>query len=80
MKTRIITAIVAICVLLPILIFSDTVIFPAAFAILALVALYEMASCIGLKKAWALTLPAYLLALATKAPAEKLHRKNLFLN
>ena len=63
MKTRIITAIVAICVLLPVLIFSDTVIFPIALAILSLVALYEMASCIGLKKAWALTIPAYLLAL-----------------
>lgn len=64
MKTRIITAIVAICILLPVLIFSDTVIFPIALAILSLVALYEMASCIGLKKAWALTIPAYLLALA----------------
>ena len=64
MKTRILTAIVAICVFLPILIFSDTVIFPVAFAILSLVALYEMASCVGLKKAWALTLPAYLSALA----------------
>ena len=50
MKTRIITAIVAICVLLPVLIFSDTVIFPIALAILSLVALYEMASCIGLKR------------------------------
>ena len=63
MKTRIITAIVAICILLPVLIFSDTVIFPVALAILSLVALYEMSSCIGLKKARALTLPAYLLAL-----------------
>ena len=63
MKTRIITAIVAICILLPVLIFSDTVIFPIAMAILSLVALYEMSSCIGLKKAFVLTLPAYLLAL-----------------
>lgn len=63
MKTRILTAIVAICILLPVLIFSDTLIFPLALAILTLVALYEMASCIGLKKAWSLTLPAYLLAL-----------------
>lgn len=63
MKTRIITAIVAICILLPVLIFSDTVIFPIALAILSLVALFEMSSCIGLKKAWALTVPAYLLAL-----------------
>ncbi|MBE6627942.1 MAG: CDP-archaeol synthase [Ruminococcaceae bacterium] len=63
MKTRIITAIVAICILLPVLIFSDTVIFPIAMAILSLVALYEMSSCIGLKKSFALTFPTYLLAL-----------------
>ena len=62
MKTRIITAVVAVCVLLPVLIFSDTVIFPIALAVLSLVALYEMSSCIGLKKAWALTIPAYLFA------------------
>lgn len=63
MKTRIITAVVAVCVLLPVLIFSDTVIFPIALAVLSLVALYEMSSCIGLKKAWALTIPAYLFAI-----------------
>ena len=63
MKTRIITAIVAICLLLPVLIFSDTVVFPIMIALCAVVALYEMSSCIGLKKAWILTFPAYLLAL-----------------
>ena len=63
MKTRIITAVVAVCVLLPVLIFSDTVIFPIALAVLSLVALYEMSSCIGLKKTWALTIPAYLFAI-----------------
>ena len=63
MKTRIITAIVAICILLPILIFSDTVVFPIAMAVCAAVAIYEMSACIGLKKAWWLTGPVYLFAL-----------------
>ena len=63
MKTRILTAIVAIGILLPVLIFSHTVIFPIAMALCAAIAVYEMAACIGLKKAWLLTLPVYLLAL-----------------
>lgn len=62
MKTRIITAIVAIAVLLPVLIFSDTVVFPIALSILSVVALFEMASCLGLKNEWLLTVPGYILA------------------
>lgn len=63
MKTRIITAIVAIAVLLPVLIFSQTVALPIALALCAFVAIYEMSACIGLKRAYALTAPLYLLAL-----------------
>ena len=63
MKTRIITAIVAICLLLPVLIFSQTVALPIALALCAFVAIYEMSACIGLKRAYALTAPLYLLAL-----------------
>ncbi len=63
MKTRIITAVVAIAVLLPILIFSDTVALPIAMALCSLVAVYEMMSCIGLKKAYSLNIPLYLCAI-----------------
>lgn len=63
MKTRVLTAIVAIAVLLPVLIFSHTVILPIAMALCAAIAIYEMSACIGLKKAWLLTAPVYLLAL-----------------
>ncbi len=63
MKTRIITAIVAIGILLPVLFFSETPVLPAAMAICSLIAIYEMTSCIGLKKAYALTVPLYLSAL-----------------
>lgn len=63
MKTRVLTAIVAIAVLLPVLIFSHTVILPIAMALCAAIAIYEMSACIGLKKAWFLTVPVYLLAL-----------------
>ena len=63
MKTRILTAIVAIAVLLPVLIFSGTPALPIALALCAFVAIYEMSACIGLKRAYALTAPLYLLAL-----------------
>ena len=63
MKTRVLTAIVAIAVLLPVLIFSHTVILPIAMALCAAIAVYEMSACIGLKKAGFLTVPVYLLAL-----------------
>ncbi|MBQ7347927.1 MAG: phosphatidate cytidylyltransferase [Clostridia bacterium] len=63
MKTRIITAIVACCILLPVLIFSDTPALPGAMALCALIAVYEMVSCIGLKKAYVLNIPLYIYAL-----------------
>ena len=50
MKTRIITAIVAILIFVPVLIFSNTIAFPIAFGILAVVAAWETISCIGMKK------------------------------
>jgi phosphatidate cytidylyltransferase len=52
MLKRVITAIVAICVLIPCLILSDTVIFPIACGIVALIALYEITGCIGVRKKW----------------------------
>jgi len=63
MKTRIITAIVAIAILLPVLIFSDTVLLPIAMAVCAMIAVYEMVSCIGLRDAYAFNVPLYLTAL-----------------
>lgn len=46
MKTRIITGIVAVLIFIPIIIFSDTFIFPLAMAMLSAVGAYEMAKCI----------------------------------
>ncbi len=64
MKTRIITAIVALAVFVPVLIFSYTPIFPLVLAICSVVALYEMLGCIGLKREWALSLPLYIVGFA----------------
>ena len=60
MLKRIITSIVAICVLVPILWFSDTPIFPIATAIVTILCLFEMCRCMGVHKNIAITLPLYI--------------------
>lgn len=64
MKQRIITAVVAFFVLLPVLIFSDTFIFPLGFAVCAVLSVWEMFACVGLKNAWLFTAPMYVLGAA----------------
>jgi len=64
MLKRSITGVIAFCVLLPVLIFSDTVVFPIAVAIVSLVSLFEMYRCIGKHKKLWLCIPAYFFALA----------------
>lgn len=66
MKTRIITALVAICVLVPVLIFSNTWILPIAAAFCAALAVFEMLRCCGLDKKYALSVP--LVAIGAIAP------------
>lgn len=60
MKQRIITGIVAVALFIPVLIFSNTIVFPIAFGLLALVAIGEMYFCVGLKKHPALIAMAFL--------------------
>jgi phosphatidate cytidylyltransferase len=64
MKTRIITAIVAILIFLPILYFSGTIIFPIAMAILCAVACFEMLQCTNLIKHYAISVPVLLIGAA----------------
>lgn len=64
MKQRIITAIVAFFVLLPVLIFSDTFIFPLGLAACAVLSVWEMFACVGLKNAWLFTVPLYAIGAA----------------
>ena len=49
MLTRIITAIVALCAFIPVLVFSETWAFPIAMAALSAIASVEMLRCIGMK-------------------------------
>ena len=60
MKTRVLTAIAAIGVLIPCLIWSDTALFPIACGIVALIALFEITGCIGIRKKWFLSITTFL--------------------
>ena len=64
MKTRIITAVVALCILAPVLIWSNTVALPIMLALCSVIAIAEMFACIGLKDAMGLSIPCHLLAAA----------------
>ena len=57
MLKRIITSIVAVCVLVPVLIFSKTWVFPAGVALCAVIGIFEMLGCIGQRKNLVLTIP-----------------------
>lgn len=66
MLTRVITSVVALCVLVPVLILSDTWVFPIAVAVCCFIADYEMLKCIGALKKTLLSSP--LLALSFALP------------
>lgn len=64
MKTRIITAIVAICILVAILVFSATPVLPIAAAICALIAVFEITGCVGIRRKYLLSITTYLFSVA----------------
>lgn len=62
MLKRIITAIVAIAIFVPICIFSNYIVFPIAISALSIIGVYEVAKCVGQHKKWALIIPMYIFA------------------
>ena len=64
MLKRIITAIVGLCVFIPVCIFSHTVVFPIAIALVSVISLYEITKCMGFQKKLSLSLPLYPVAAA----------------
>lgn len=65
MLQRIITGAWMVAILLVVLIFSHTVVFPIAIALIALVSVFEMLRCIQLHKRYALSLPLYAIAVGS---------------
>ena len=62
MLKRIITSLVALCILIPVLFLSHTFVLPLGIAVVSIIALYEMNKCIGKGKMIAFTAPAYVFA------------------
>lgn len=62
MLKRTITAVVGIALFIPVLWFSDTFLFVAAFSLLSLIGNYELIRCIGMEKNLALTIPQYIIS------------------
>ena len=62
MKQRILTALIGIAILIPILLFSGTLFFPVAVAVCCIIALFEMLRCLGLERAWVVSVPMYIVA------------------
>ena len=60
MKTRVITALVGLCVFLPLLIFSHTYAGCFLAQLLCVLSVYELTGATGLRKKWHLSLPLYL--------------------
>ncbi len=64
MLTRVLTGIIAFIVFLPFLIFSNTIAFPIAMALCAVISTYELVRCVGLQKKHHITIPLCLAAAA----------------
>ena len=64
MKQRIITSVVAVCVLLPVLFFHDSFLLPLGVALCSVIAVYEMLGCVGIKRFGSASVPLYLAAAA----------------
>lgn len=62
MKVRILTALVLLCILVPVLIFSGTVAFPLVAALFCVVAVGEMQQCLGTWKKTYISIPSCMLA------------------
>ena len=64
MKQRVITAVIAILILIPFLIFSDTAAFVFLACLLSVLSAYELLGCVGYRRKLYVTVPTYILAVS----------------
>ena len=62
MIKRIITGLIALAILIPLLVFSGTFVFPVLLAIVTVICLFEMFRCMGIHKKYDITMSAYTVA------------------
>ena len=63
MKQRVITAIVLFLIAIPICIFSGTIVFPIVWALIGVIAVWELLGCMGTRKNRFISIPLYAMAL-----------------
>ena len=86
MKTRVITAVVAVGLIFPFFWWSEPLgrtealsyLFPGLFALVTMVAVWELLHCVGLDKNYFISVPLYLTALAFPILARVLENSDLF--
>ena len=64
MKQRLITAAFGFAVLIPVLLFSDTIVLPIALALFSALGVWEMLGCVGLRDRLGLLIPSLIVAAA----------------
>ena len=64
MKQRLITSTAILLTVIPLIIFSEYIVYPIVLAVLTNMAVYEIFNVIGVKKNYLLTMPAYVLSIA----------------
>ena len=79
MKTRIISAVVALCLFIPCLYFSDLIIFDILICVMCTVAAYELIKCVGLLKKPQVVIPTAIFAVGLPLSIRVLGRRDLFL-
>ena len=74
MLKRVITGVVAVLILLPVLIFSNAVLFPIAISLISVVSLYELFQCLKMGKRFFVVLPVYAFSQAGNMAASDVNR------
>ena len=64
MKVRTITAVILVAIALPVLIFSQYIVYPIALSFLSLAAIFELYRVIGVDRKWLVSVPAYVIAVS----------------
>lgn len=62
MKTRVITGAVLVAIAVPVLIFSNYIIYPLLISVLSFFAMLELISCLGLRNKYLIAAPSYVLS------------------
>ena len=78
MKTRIITSVAILAVLVPIVLLSEYIVYPILMAALATIAVFEMLRALGMEKEWLVSVPAYLYSLALPFSCFYISRERLY--